>query len=165
MKYRLPIAALALSAAAFGGLVLKEGFTDRAVVPIPGDRLTIGFGSTFRDDGTPVQMGDTITAPQAVTRSLAHIAKDETALKQCVTGPLNQVEYDTLVDHAYQHGTASTCKSSMVRHINTGRYTDACASYLRYRFAAGKDCSDPANRCRGVWLRSQERHAKCMAAQ
>jgi GH24 family phage-related lysozyme (muramidase) len=162
---RMFIAALSLSAAAFGGLVLKEGYTDRAVIPIPGDRPTVGFGSTFDDKGLPVKMGDTITAPQAVRRSLAHIAKDESALKQCVTAPLNQAEYDGLVEFSYQFGTATACRSSMVRHINAGRYADACAAYLRYRFAAGRDCSDPANRCRGVWLRTQERHQKCMAAQ
>jgi len=159
------IAALSLSAAAFGGLVLKEGYTDRAVIPIPGDRATVGFGSTFDDRGQPVQMGDTITAPQAVLRSLAHIAKDESALKACVTAPLSQAEYDGLVEFSYQFGTGTACRSSMVRHINAGRYADACAAYLRYRFATGKDCSDPANKCRGVWLRTQERHAKCMAAQ
>jgi GH24 family phage-related lysozyme (muramidase) len=159
------IAALSLSAAAFGGLVVKEGFTDRAVVPIPGDRPTVGFGSTFNDQGLPVKMGDTITAPRAVLRSLAHIAKDEGAVKRCVTGPLSQVEYDIAIDFAYQYGTAAFCNSSIVRHINAGRYAEACAAYLRFRFAAGRDCSDPANRCRGVWLRTQERHAKCMAAQ
>lgn len=164
-NFRLPIAALALSAAAFGGMVLKEGYTDRAVIPIPNDRPTVGFGSTFDDRGQPVKMGDTITPPQAIARSLAHIAKDETALKACVTGPLSQAEYDIAIDFAYQYGAATFCKSSMVRHINAGQYADACAAYLRYRFAAGKDCSDPANRCRGVWTRTQERHAKCMAAQ
>lgn len=164
-KFRLPIAALALSAAAFGGLVLQEGYTDKAVVPIPGDRPTVGFGSTFDDQGKPVKMGDTITAPKAVARSLAHIAKDETALKACVTAPLSQVEYDVLVDFSYNFGTATACKSSMVRLANAGDYAGACAAYLRYKFAAGKDCSIPANKCRGVWLRAQERHAKCMEAQ
>jgi GH24 family phage-related lysozyme (muramidase) len=164
-KFRIPVAALALSAAAFGGLVLKEGYTDRASIPVSGDRPTVGFGSTFNDQGQPVRMGDTVTAPQAVLRSLAHIAKDETALKACVTAPLTQGEYDLLVDFAYQYGTAAACKSSIVRNTNAGQYADACASYLRFRFVAGRDCSDPASRCRGVWLRSQERNAKCMAAQ
>jgi GH24 family phage-related lysozyme (muramidase) len=168
MKHpRLLIAALSLSAAAFGGLVVKEGFTSQAVIPIPGDRPTVGFGSTFNDQGQPVRMGDTITAPQAVLRSLAHIAKDETALKRCVTAPLSQVEYDILVGFSYWRGAGGTCRSEIVRHINAGRYADACAAYLSLdgRKAAGKDCSISSNKCRGVWLRAQERHQKCMAAQ
>jgi lysozyme len=162
---RTAIGALSLSAAAFVALVAHEGYTDKAVIPVKGDRPTVGFGSTFREDGTPVQMGDTITAPRAVSRSLAHIGKDETALKQCVTGPLSQAEYDLLVDFSYQYGTAAACKSSIVRNINAGDYIAACQSYGRFRFVAGRDCSVRSNGCYGVYTRSQERVKKCMAAQ
>lgn len=162
-KLRLPILVLSLSAAAFGGIAVKESYTEKAIIPIPGDRPTIGLGSTFDDKGNPVRMGDSITPPQAIVRSLAHIAKDETALKKCVTGPVSQKEYDILVDFSYQYGSNTACASSMVKYINSGNYKRACDSYLRYRFAAGKDCSVAANRCRGVWLRSQERHEKCTA--
>ncbi len=93
MKHaRIAIGALSLSAAGFVGLISHEGFTDRAIIPVKGDRPTVGFGSTFRDDGSPVQMGDTITAPRAVQRSFNHIAKDEQGIKQCVTAPLFQRE-------------------------------------------------------------------------
>lgn len=158
---RIVVAALSLSAAGFVGLVAHEGYTDRAVVPVKGDRPTVGFGSTFRDDGTPVQMGDTITAPQAVKRSFNHIAKDESRLKQCVKAPLHQYEYDTLVDHAYQYGVAATCNSTVVRLVNAGQYEQACQAYERWKFVAGRDCSVRANGCYGVWLRSQERVRRC----
>ncbi|RYF32071.1 MAG: lysozyme [Comamonadaceae bacterium] len=127
---------------------------------------TVGFGSTFREDGSPVRMGDTITPQQAVARTLAHIQKDERGIKACVTAPVHQAEYDTLLDFSYQYGVVATCSSSMVRNVNAGRYADACKSYLLYKFAAGYDCSTPGKcRCSGVWKRSQERHAACMAAQ
>lgn len=128
--------------------------------------MTIGFGSTFDEAGKPVKMGDTITAPKAVARSLAHIAKDETALKACVTAPLNQVEYDILVKFSYQYGVTATCNSSMVRNINAGRYEQACEGYTLYRYSAGFDCSTPGNRvCSGVWTRNLERRDACRAAQ
>ena len=158
---RIVVAALSLSAAGFVGLVAHEGYTDRAVVPVKGDRPTVGFGSTFRDDGTPVQMGDTITAPQAVKRSFNHIAKDESRLKQCVKAPLTQYEYDTLVNHAYQYGAGATCASEVVKLTNQERYTEACEAYLNWKKAAGRDCSIRSNGCYGVWLRSQERVRKC----
>lgn len=166
MKHpRTTIGALSLSAAAFVALVAHEGYTDKAVVPVKGDRPTVGFGSTFRDDGTPVQMGDTITAPQAVKRTFKHLEKDANIIKQCVTMPLLQAEFDILNDFAYQYGTAATCKSSMVRHINAGQYAEACQAYGRYKFVAGRDCSVRANGCYGVFTRSQERVRKCMEAQ
>ena len=123
---RSHIAGLSLSAAALVALLSTEGYTDRAVVPVKGDRPTVGYGSTFRDDGSPVQMGDAITPPQAIKRSYAHIAKDERGLKHCVTGELYQAEYDMLVDHSYQYGVAATCGSSMVRLVNAGQYRQAC---------------------------------------
>ena len=160
------IGALTLSAVAFAGLISHEGYTDRAVIPIKGDRPTVGFGSTFRDDGTPVKMGDTITPQVAVKRAVAHLAKDETRLKDCVTGNLSQVEYDTLINFSYQYGAVATCKSSMVKHINAGEHVQACNAYLKYRFAAGHDCSLPGSRiCPGVWTRQLERQKTCLGAQ
>ena len=165
-RARIVVAALALSAAGYGGIVAYEDYTERAIVPTKNDRRTIGLGSTFRDDGSPVQAGDTITPPQAVKRSVAHIEKDERGLKRCVAGPMSQVEYDIIVDFSYQYGVAATCKSSMVRHINAGNYEAACRAYTLYRFSGGYDCSTPGNtRCRGVWTRQLERQAKCLAAQ
>lgn len=163
---KLKVAALALSASGLVGLALKENYTGTAVIPIPGDRPTVGFGSTFDEQGRPVKMGDTITPPKALARTLAHIQKDETQLKRCVTAELSQQEYDVLVDFAYWRGAGGACRSEVVKHINARRYTDACAAYLNLdsRRAAGKDCAVPANKCRGVWLRAQERHAKCMEA-
>ena len=185
MRARIAVSALTLSAAGFVGLIAHEGFTDRAVVPVKGDRPTVGFGSTFRDDGTPVRMGDTITAPAAVLRSFNHIAKDETKLKQCVTAPLFQHEYDVLMDHAYQYGSGVTCDSSMVRLANAGDYEGSCKAYLAYRFMTssqphagwepyrfdgnGKpirwrfDCTTPGNKvCAGVGKRATDRMNKCM---
>ena len=165
-KSRISIAALALSAAGFVGIVSHEGYTERAVVPTINDRPTVGFGSTFRDDGTPVQMGDTITPHKAVARTHAHIAKDEVGLKQCIKAPLHQQEYDILVDFAYQYGVQATCKSAMVRAVNTGQYALACEGYKRYRYSGGFDCSTPGNRrCWGVWERNLGRYKACMEAQ
>lgn len=164
---RTAIGALGLSAAAFVALISHEGYTDKAVIPVAGDRPTVGFGSTFREDGSPVQMGDTTTPPKALRLAVSHIAKDEMQLKRCVTAPMHLAEWDVLVDFAYWRGSGGACRSDVVKHINAGRYADSCAAYLNLdsRRAAGKDCADPANKCRGVWLRAQERNRKCMEAQ
>lgn len=162
---RLATAVLSLSAAGFGGVVAYENFTGSAVIPIPGDRPTYGFGGTFKADGSPVKMGDTITPPAAVRLAISHIAKDEVVLRKCVTAPMAQAEWDILVDFSYWYGAYGTCKTDVVKHINAGEYANACAAYLRYRRAGGKDCSIKANRCRGVWLRAQERNQKCLEAQ
>ena len=167
MSKRGAIGGLVLSAAGLIALVSHEGFKDKAYIPVPGDRPTVGFGSTFNPDGSPVKMGDTTTPHKALRMSMAHIGKDELQLKRCVTGELSQAEYDVLVDFAYWRGRWGACKSDVVQHINAGNYPASCEAYLNLdsRRATGRDCKDPANRCRGVWLRAQERHKKCMEAQ
>lgn len=165
-KKRTAIAGLVLSASALVGLVAHEGYTDKAIVPTKGDRPTVGFGSTFRGDGSPVRMGDTITPQKALARSLAHIQKDELGIKRCVTAPLYQQEYDMMVDFAYQYGVPTLCKSSIVSRANNGDYMGSCNAYLKYRFAARFDCSTPGNKiCAGVWTRQLERQAACIGAQ
>lgn len=164
---RNAIQALKFSAAALVALIGIEGYTDRAVIPTKNDRPTVGFGSTFRDDGTPVQMGDTITPGQAVKRTLAHIDKDERGIKRCVTGPMSQNEYDILVDFSYQYGVRRTCESAMVLNTNAGNYGAACHAYTQYKWAGKYDCSTLINgkrnkRCWGVWTRNLERRDQCL---
>jgi len=163
---RRHVAAMMVSAGLLVGLVANEGYTDRAVVPVEGDRPTYGFGSTFRSDGAPVQMGDKTNPVESLQRSLAHIQKDETGIKRCVTAPLSQTEYDLMVDFSYQYGVGKLCTSSIVRLANIGDYEGSCRGYLQYKKVAGFDCSTPGNRrCPGVWKRSVDRYQKCMEAQ
>lgn len=160
---RRSIAALSLSAVALVGLVMSEGYSDKAIIPVKNDRPTVGFGSTFREDGTAVQLGDTITPQKAVARTLAHVQKDEGRIKQCVTAPLTQAEYDVMVDFSYQYGAKALCASTIVREANAGNYEASCRGYLLYKRVGGYDCSIPNNKvCPGVWARSKERYEKCM---
>ena len=161
-RKRSAIAAIVVSVSALVALVMDEGYTDTAVIPVKGDRPTVGFGSTFREDGSAVQPGDTITPPKAIARTLAHVQKDESQIKRCVTAPLTQTEYDVMVDFAYQYGTKALCSSTIVREANAGNYEASCRGYLLYKRVAGYDCSTPGNRrCPGVWTRSQERYKRC----
>lgn len=166
-KKRTAIASLALSAAGLAAIVSHEGYSDKAYVPVPGDRPTVGFGSTFHPDGSPVKMGDSVTPQKALRMSLAHIGKDELNLKRCIKSDLYPGEYDILVDFAYWRGSGGACRSDVVKHINAGNYIAACEAYLNLdsRRAAGRDCKEPGSGCRGVWLRAQKRHSDCMGLQ
>lgn len=176
------VSSLVLSGVALVGLIAHEGFTDKAVIPTTGDRPTVGFGSTFREDGSPVRMGDTITPQRALARTLAHVAKDENGLRRCVVAPLHQREYDLLVDFSYQYGVTAACGSSIVRKLNVGDYTGACQAYIEYRYMTSDvphpgwekigprrwrfDCATPGNRqCMGVWTRQLKRYTDCMGVQ
>lgn len=160
-KARIIAGGLSLSAAALVAIVGHEGYTDAAVIPVPGDVPTYGFGSTRRADGAPVKMGDTIRPAAALRLSLQEIQGAEAGLKACVTAPLTQGEYDSLVSLAYNVGTATVCKSTMVRLHNAGQHEAACAEFDRWTFFQGKDCRDPANRCGGLAKRRAAERAQC----
>ena len=122
IRARVGIAALALSAAGFVGIALTESYTDRAVIPVPGDVPTLGFGTT---EG--VKMGDKTTPPKALVRALSDVSKFEGALKRCVKVELHQWEYDAFVSLAYNIGPGAFCGSTLVKKLNAGDYAGACA--------------------------------------
>ncbi len=156
---RRAVAMLTLSAAALVGIVLHEGYTDRAVIPVKGDVPTIGFGTT---DG--VRLGDTTTPPKALERALADVKKFEGALKTCVTVPLAQHEYDALVSFSYNVGSRAFCTSTLVRKLNAEDYAGACEELLRWRFYQDKDCALPEHTrlCGGLVTRRQAEYRQCL---
>lgn len=153
---RVAIVSLSLSAAGLVGLVAREGYTDSAVIPIPGDVPTIGFGTTGG-----VKMGDRTTPVAALKRALQDVNKFEGALKRCVKVPLHQREYDVYVDFAYNIGPGAFCSSTLVKKLNVEDYEGACAEITNWRQAAGKDCSIRANRCYGLWERRLKARTQC----
>ena len=156
---RRSLAALSLSAAALVGIVLHEGYSDRAIIPVPGDVPTIGFGTT-----AGVKPGDTITPPQALARALVDVQQFEGAIKTCVTVPLTQNEYDAYVSFAYNVGSQAFCQSTLVKKLNLGDFKGACDELLRWRFFQGKDCALPENRrlCGGLVKRREAEYRQCL---
>jgi len=163
---RTAVASLTLSAAALVSYVVTEGYTDKAVVPTKGDVPTIGFGSTTRADGTPVQMGDKTEPVAAIKRTFAYIENGETKFKSCVHVALYQAEYDLYNYLLYNLGPQRFCTSTIVLRLNEERYVEACEAILLFKLAAGYDCSTPGNRrCYGLWLSRLKSHKACMEAQ
>lgn len=124
---RILLAALTLSAAGLVGIVTDEGYTGTAVIPIPGDVPTIGFGTTGG-----VKMGDKTTPVAALARALTDINKFEGAVKQCVHVPLHQYEYDVYINFSYNIGAAAFCSSTLVKKLNAQDYAGACAEISRW---------------------------------
>lgn len=163
---RTVVAALTLSAAGLVALVVQEGYTDRAIIPVPGDRPTLGFGMTERPDGSPVRLGDRTTPVQALQRTLTWVQKGEKEFKSCVKAPLLQGEYDLYLDHMYNVGSRAFCSSTIVVKLNAQDYAGACGQFRRWKMFNGTDCSTPGNKtCSGLWQRRLESEAKCFALQ
>lgn len=130
---------------------MNEGYSDKAIIPVPGDVPTIGFGTTEN-----VRIGDTTTPPKALQRALADVSKYEGAIKKCVTVPLTQNEYDAYVDLAYNIGTSAFCGSTLVKKLNAGDYEGACNEILKWDKFKGKPL-------RGLTLRRQKERDLCLS--
>ena len=164
---RIAVSVLSLSMAGFIGLAVQEHYVDDAMVPTKNDRPTLGFGSTFHEDGRPVKLGEKTTPVRALIKAQAHITKEEIKFRESLPNvEMFQGEYDLYMNWVYQYGTGAWVGSSMRKNLLKGDYVQACNSLLEYKFSGGYDCSIPGNkRCAGVWTRQLKRHATCMAMQ
>lgn len=147
---RVGIAALAFSAMGLITVALHEGYTDRAVVPVPGDVPTVGFGTT-----SGVKMGDTTTPERALVRLAEDVGETERAIKRCIHVELHQHEWDAYVSFAYNVGSGAFCRSTLGRLLNERRYEEACAELLKWVYV-GK------SRVRGLENRRKQEYDKCM---
>lgn len=167
-KVRQWVAVLSLSAIGFAGIALQEGYSDKAIIPVPGDVPTYGLGSTVRADGQAVRLNDQITPPQAIALAVRDVSAKESALQRCFgEATLYQHEYDAFIDLAYNVGPAAVCRSSIPGKVQRGEYAAACRTILDFKKVQGRDCSLADNKrfCGGVWVRRQQMTALCMTGQ
>lgn len=147
---RLSIASLYLSASVLVGIALEEHFAPKAMIPVPGDVPTIGFGTT---EG--VKMGDTITPERALVRLLKDTDKFAAAVKRCAHVPMHQYEFDAYVSLTYNIGEGAFCKSTLAKKLNAYDYEGACKEILKWDKFKGKPL-------KGLTNRREREYAKCI---
>lgn len=174
---RTTVAALVVSAAGFAGIAMHEDYVKDAMIPVPGDVPTYGIGSTVKEDGSPVKLGDSITPTKAIRLSVSHIAKDETQLRKCLgdESQLYQHEWDAYVSLAYNIGVGAFCRSSIPVKIKAGEYEAACRTIGEFvcgpatsatRAKPGQKCYSklkPMRVLKGLENRRNEEMALCLS--
>ena len=153
---RIPIAILALSASALVGLSVHEGYRGEAYTPVPGDRLTIGFG-----DAQGVQPGQRTDPVRALIRLNAQADTFQREMRTCIGDvPLHQHEWDAYVSLTFNIGSGAFCKSTLVRELRKTppNYAGACAQILRWDIFQGRQLP-------GLTKRRIEEHAKCIGTK
>lgn len=147
---RAPIISLGISGIALIGLLVAEGYRDKAYIPVAGDVPTIGFGTTQN-----VKIGDKVTVAEALNRAVVDVQKFEGAIQSCVTVPLHQYEYDAYTSLAYNIGSGAFCRSTLVRLLNKTNYDDACRQILKWDNFKGKPL-------RGLTIRREKEYKQCI---
>lgn len=165
-KVKYSLSALGATTALILSIAGYEGYTSRPVIPVPGDVPTIGHGTTSYPNGVKVKMTDKPIDRKTAEHYLRnHVSKTEMQFKKSLSGvKLAQTEYDVYVDFVYQYGMATWNKSSIRSNLLKGNYKQACASLLKYKYVAKRDCSVRSSNCFGVWTRQVARYEKCMEA-
>lgn len=117
----------------FEGLSLKP-YLDKVNIP------TIGFGSTYYEDGTKVKLKDKPITEERATQLLEFIANKTFSenINKVVKVPLNQNQFDALVSFAYNIGNKNFNWSTLLKKLNLSDYEGASLEFGRWNQANGK---------------------------
>ena len=128
----------------FEGLSLKP-YLDKVNIP------TIGFGSTYYEDGTKVKLKDKPITEERAIELLEFIANKTFSenINKVVKVPLNQNQFDALVSFAYNIGNKNFNWSTLLKKLNQSDYEGASLEFGRWNQASGKILS-------GLVLRRQK---------
>ncbi len=108
-------------------------YLDDAGVP------TIGYGSTKYENGSAVQMGDTIDFVRAEALLRHHILQRiELPLKPLLKVAVSNDQYDALVSLIYNIGIGSFTTSTLLRKLNAGDVVGAADEFVKWRNAGGR---------------------------
>ena len=148
-KIRIGIGALAVSASALVSIALNEGYRGEAykdAVGVP----TVGYGET-----KGVTMKSKTTPDRALVQLLSSANRHADDIRQCISVPLYQHEFDAYVSLAYNIGAKNFCGSTLVRKLNADDYSGACEQIKRWNKAGGKVLP-------GLTKRREKEYRMCM---
>lgn len=115
-----------------------EGFSAKPYL-CPAGVPTIGYGSTRDTDGKPITMQHPpITETQARALLAATLVTYEDAVNRYVKVPLNQNQFDALVDFAYNAGAKNLLTSTLLKKLNAGDYAGASKEFGKWVYSGTK---------------------------
>ena len=124
------------------GLNLIRQFEGFSSVPYlcPAGIATVGFGSTYYEDGTKVTLKDKPITEERATELLEFIANKTFSenINKVVKVSLNQNQFDALVSFSYNIGNKNFNWSTLLKKLNQLDYEGASSEFLRWNQAGGK---------------------------
>ncbi|MCM1516227.1 MAG: lysozyme [Paraprevotella sp.] len=149
---RVAISALTISAAGLVSIASYESYRGEAYRD-SGGVPTIGYGET-----KGVKMGQRTTPERALVQLLKSADTHTEEIKKCIKVPLYQYEMDAYASFAYNIGSGSFCKSTLVKKLNAGDYEGACKEMTRWNKVKGV-----VNK--GLINRRQKEAAMCLGGE
>lgn len=110
--------------------------------PAPGNNglpVTIGWGSTRDFNNRPIRLGTIWTQEQCDRKKAEDMADFERDVRNILAGaPTTQGQFDALVSFAYNLGSASLRRSTLMRKHKAGDFEGAANEFARWNRAGGQ---------------------------
>jgi lysozyme len=137
-----PNAKLDVSDAGLKLIASYEGWRAQLYEDVAG-HATIGYGHLVHLGNITAadragQFGKGITQAQGMALLRADAQRMVSAVRDCVTVPLNQNQFDALVSFAFNVGAGALRGSTLVRKLNAGDYAGAADAFGMWTKAGGK---------------------------
>lgn len=119
-----------------------EGFSSKPYL-CPSKVITIGYGSTYYEDGSKVKLTDSpITQERATELLEALLVSFERAVDSYCTDAINQNQFDALVSFAYNCGVGNLKSSTLLRKVNVNPDNPTIKDeFLKWTKGGGKTLS------------------------
>ena len=116
-----------------------EGFKPKAYL-CPANIPTIGYGSTYYEDGTKVKLTDNpISETRATSLLMALLVSYEKAVDSFCRDDINQSQFDSLCCFAYNVGVNALKKSTLLKKVNANLNDPTIKNeFLKWDKANGK---------------------------
>jgi lysozyme len=95
-----------------------------------GSPWTIGYGSTFYEDGSQVQPNDFISQDKADALLAYYLNKTAASIQTWIRVEVTQNQLDALTSLAYNIGIGNFYNSSVLRNLNQGNVKEAGDAFL-----------------------------------
>lgn len=105
--------------------------------------------------GPGIVPGKTYTKQECDSLLVQQLTTHGQGVLKCTKVPLNQNQYDALTSFTYNVGVSAFCKSTLVKLLNQGNYTQACDQLRVWVYVKGK-------KVRGLVNRRESERALCL---
>ena len=123
-----------------------EGFSSKPYM-CPAGVPTIGYGSTFYLNGNKVTMKDSPISEEVALSILFSVVEDfSKKVEKLLKVPVNQNQFDALVDFSYNLGIGNLQKSTLLKLINNKDFVGASKQFKKWNKSNGKVLNGLTNR-------------------
>lgn len=123
------------------GLQIIKEFESLKLKPYlcPAGIPTIGYGSTYYEDGTKVTLNDLPITEQRADELLANISdKFSIQVSKLLKVELNQNQFDALVSFSFNIGIGNLTTSTILKKINEKDFENTSLEFAKWNKSGGK---------------------------